>query len=522
MDQAADRNRYTVALNKFHRETVPLLEAKFLKVPPNANASLNSFLEHHVRTFVIDELLESMGWKIRTDATGVEPLNMLSEAPIKKGGKSRTQFLDYLGFDREVNLPLLVFEAKRLGLDPPSVLVEAYRQTVSRKSAVTAGTQLPVDSKKAFLEGLAPTTPAWLKGEWKKHVRQLKDYVEATVNKFGRPPYVMVIGNGEWMLIIRNPSLVFDGKGDETHLEIIDEPQLDPGHAYRVHFDLIHGAIAYGKLAGQAPHLPPELLPQAIREAVAVEITRGLSVGYTSTDTKQRPGSRPHIDILPVVLVRQPGGEWTVVSVAAEGFSLPNNSGTSEPLRFHLEEVKTASDSLIERLQRTVSAKLVEVDLPMLNREGARSGQHRFVTRENLSRETHSQDFLLITRTSAHFIQLVPRKTCAFHDWSKCDAFSHGRHPPDRPLSAPSYAGLRSFFPNGRDHHCAAAATFNSKSRLQTNPALTTGAATTAVAKKDKAFCQIFDFEAMLCCQTCAYLEVCSSSVPFKLPCSGC
>jgi len=42
----------------------------------------------------------------------------LPEAFLKsaKSGKS-TLFLDYLGFDRDVNLPLMIFEAKRFSME---------------------------------------------------------------------------------------------------------------------------------------------------------------------------------------------------------------------------------------------------------------------------------------------------------------------------------------------------------------------------------------------------------------------
>lgn len=517
MDQAADLNLFTDALHTFHRETMPRLREKIISADPSEKPAYDALLEHHVRVFVIDELLGSMGWKTRPTST--QPLNTLPEAPMKgAGAKSRTQFLDYLGFDQEGNLPLLIFEAKRLGMDPPSVLVEAYRQKLSGKSSVASSSRISVKANKAFVEALMPRTPRWVNGQWKAHVGQIKKYFKATVEKFGMSPSVMVIGNGEWMVILRSPALIFEGKADETHLEIIDDPGLVPGEAYRLHFDRIHEAIAYWRLAKQAPHLPPELVPQALREASVVEFTRGLSLDYTSTNTSQRPGARPYIDILPVILVRVPGGEWSVVTSGAEGLTLPNG-GTADPLRSHIDDVKAASDGLLERVGNAFLAKLVEVDLATLSREATGPGSRAFVTRESISRETHSQSFLLLTGASAHFIQLTPRIDCALHDWSKCDPNSVGRHPPDRPLSAPSYAGLRSFFPNGRAHHCAAAATYHLKSIPPSNLALTAKETNSSLGKHPKPFCKIFDFEAMLCCQTCVYLDVCSSAASFRLPC---
>lgn len=109
MDLPGDTNRFTRAVEDFHGVTVPQLRGKFL-----ANSDVNTLLEHHARAFVLDELLDSTGWTTRP--AGGDQLNLLTEAYFKNGYlKTRTLFLDYLGVDRLVNLPLLVFEAKRFG-----------------------------------------------------------------------------------------------------------------------------------------------------------------------------------------------------------------------------------------------------------------------------------------------------------------------------------------------------------------------------------------------------------------------
>ena len=497
------------AIDEFYRVTVPQLRAKFL--PPADR--LDDLLEHHARAYILDELLASMGYTTRP--TGGDFINLLTEAFIRGDHtKPHTLFLDYLGMDGLANLPLLVFEAKRFGLAGPGTLVAAFERKLASRVSKPSGGKLDTSLPEAL--AAAFRRPASVTEEWSDHIKQLKKYYKAIVKKFGQPPAVMAIGNGEWLVMIHNPKEVFTGTPSAACFWVLDEPG-QPGEAYRRHYDEIHAALAYERLAPQSPYLFPESLPHSLRQAPTVELTRGLHLGYTTEPpTPQRPGLRPRIDIRPLVFVRSPGQPWLAVGLLDDGFTLPHENKGSEILERHLGEVITASDGLIARVKAQLAHAPTEIDLVTISKEAAAAGRP-LVGREPNLPGSSTQSFVLLTGTRAHFLQAQPHiASCPYHEWSQCSDYAVGRHPPGAPISAATYSGQRAFFPNGRHHHCAADATYRVKADLQFLPSLS---ATDTASIAGAVFCKIFDFESMLCCQTCVFLSVCAAAQTFRVPC---
>lgn len=235
MDLAGSRTCFYSSMAEFHRSIVPQLRAKFL--PPNDH--LDDLLEHHTRAYILDELLSSMGWTTRP--AGGDFLNLLTEAFIRREhNKPHTLFLDYLGIDGPANLPLLVFEAKRFGLAGPGTLAPAYKQKLAGRVAKANGRLEPSHPE---VVAAAFRHPKLVTEEWRDHIKQLKQYYRAVVRKFGQPPTVMAIGNGEWLVIIQNPQEVFEGTPSAECFWVLDEPG-QPGEAYQRHYDEIHSAHA--------------------------------------------------------------------------------------------------------------------------------------------------------------------------------------------------------------------------------------------------------------------------------------
>lgn len=509
MDLPGARNRFTRAVVDFHDVTVPRLRQKFLQ-----ENDVDALLEHHARAFVLDELLEATGWTTRP--SGGDHLNLLTEAYFRRGYlNKRTLFFDYLGVDRDVNLPLLVFEAKRFGVPSPRSLVDLYE----RKTAATASSAKKA-KEKAPLEKVLPVAmklPPWVKGEWRDHLTQLKKYVVAAERKFNRPPSVVAIGNGEWLLVIRDPAQVFEGKSDARSFLVVDEPGLAAGEAYRMNFDEIHEALAYERLAPAAPYIYPEEIPPELFHARNVEILRGVDLGYTSTSTPQQKGIRPHIVVTPMVFVRVAPKPWLSIRTEADGKTMPHEGKGSAALEAHLVEMETASAELVQRVAQRFTHAPTEIDVVAHGRDVAALDTRPFVQRESPVAETATQSFVIVTGKHSHF--LLPRSrvtTCPYHEWSNCTSFAVGQYPSSAPVAAPSYSGDRAFFPNGRSHHCAADVTYRTKA-VQLLSSAITGATTRA--SSDQVFCKIFDFESMLCCQTCVFFEVCSEAKTFQLPC---
>ena len=73
------------------------------KLPPSVDESL----EAHIRVYVVNALLAALNWRL--DAKPEDGLpNLLPEAPIASKEKRTIRFLDYLGFERQTNSPLLI------------------------------------------------------------------------------------------------------------------------------------------------------------------------------------------------------------------------------------------------------------------------------------------------------------------------------------------------------------------------------------------------------------------------------
>jgi hypothetical protein len=89
------------------------------------------WLECHARDFVLDHLLAALNWqKTPTlDATPYVQANLVIEQPPDVGGQPRRKLkpsdkekrkrMDYLGYERDTDRPLLVLEAKRPELQLP-------------------------------------------------------------------------------------------------------------------------------------------------------------------------------------------------------------------------------------------------------------------------------------------------------------------------------------------------------------------------------------------------------------------
>jgi hypothetical protein len=509
MDVAGARNGFDRGVRRFNEYIRPQLREKFLQTSGGLESEVHRLLEHHARAFVLDQLLASLGWTVGQSAVADET-NVLTEAFFKAASSDKvTNYLDYLGFDKSVTLPLMVFEAKRLGSAQPSFL---------RNLAASAQ---PAQTFHRTEDALAAAVgaPKWLKGEWLEHLQQLERYYRGVIKKFKQAPTVMAIGNGEWLVIILKPEVVFDGSPTADCFRVIEMDQLlPPGTAYLTAYEEIHQHLAHDRLAPAASFLAPESIPMAIRESNSVELMRGLRVGYTSTQTSVRKGPRPHLDVSPLVFLRLPAGAWVAVGLDVDGETMPHEGNGATQLGHHLQAVQTASDHLVARVRGLLKVAPVEVELSTHYRDGHSFASRPGVMRENPGLDTGTRAYLLVTGRQSHFLLPKPRVAdCPYHRWSDCDPHAVGRHPPAAALAAPSYVGARAFFPDGRLHHCAAGVTHNMKS-AQVNSGMQTAFGIRSAAEGGP-FCELFDFESMLCCQTCVFFDVCAQAQAFKLPC---
>ena len=494
------RSTFEEGLRAFNDKWLKDLAPRFVG---NAKQEADRLLEHHTRAFVLDKLLFALGWRQEANAGG--PQNLLTEAYYKTANaKETTLFLDYLGYDAVKDLPLLVFESKRFGSALPSQLIKLGFSKRPRELFKSSADALSAAFKDT----------SWLKGDWKKHLKQLTKYYYSILDEHKQAPGVMAIGNGEWLVIIRNPERVFNGQCTADDFLVIEPEEKEHiGAAYLRRLKEIYDLIAFDRLCLTARGVPPELIPSQIRIAQQVELMRGVRVGYSNLP-KLKSDIHPRLEIEPVAFVRISTSPWILVELPAAGHELPH---VADQLPVHLAKVLDHSNNLVTRIGQRLAMPPTLVSLAQHYADG-----NSFSTRAGVSGEDTMkpgiQGFVLVTGTESHFIRANPRVLhCPKHVWANCDPVVDGQHPPDRALSNPSVLNIKAFFPDGWAHHCAAGVTHNSKLTPHDKNLLRDFGRRSS--EDGSPFCEIFDFEQMLCCQTCVFFEVCEKSKLFRLPC---
>lgn len=297
-------------LTVFHDQWLKMISVRFAS---ESAADVKRLLEEHTRAFIMDKLMASLNWSQTANGGGHQ--NLLTEAFYTSAkAKETTLFLDYFGYDAVKDLPLLVLESKRLGAPPPKSLVRLY---LENKSTAQIGST-------AEALALAFNDSSWLAGDWKKHQTQLRNYYDAIMKDHGIPPAVMAIGNGEWLVVIRDPKKVFSGQAESVDFFVVEPLDREKiGEAYVRHFREIHDLLEFTLLLRTARGVPPERLPARIRQATQLEVMRGVRVGYSKLP-KLKTGTHPRLEIEPVAFVRTPGTPWLLVEVDAGGEELPH------------------------------------------------------------------------------------------------------------------------------------------------------------------------------------------------------
>ena len=167
--------------NRLFGPRVAKVRAEYAKSPVGKPPpSVDESLEAHIRVYVVNALLAALNWRL--DAKPEDGLpNLIPEAPIASEEKGTTRFLDYLGFERQTNSPLLIVETKR----PSSVLPQLMT---------------PFDSSsdpEIISRGLAGEP---LMGQWSEWLACLRDYVCSVHAKTRQTPRRVVLTNGKWLV----------------------------------------------------------------------------------------------------------------------------------------------------------------------------------------------------------------------------------------------------------------------------------------------------------------------------------
>ena len=159
-------------------------------------------LEFHIRTYVVDLTLRALNWN---GVVGVDKAfpNLFPEAAVRSVEKDTTRFLDYLGVERETDLPALIVETKRPSSELPRFA----------KNAKPASTYSEIMSRALREEQLA--------GEWPEWLLTLQDYVRSVLARAPGHPKRVVITNGDWLIAFLDPQDAFGEKGTSDPNRIV-------------------------------------------------------------------------------------------------------------------------------------------------------------------------------------------------------------------------------------------------------------------------------------------------------------
>jgi hypothetical protein len=152
-------------------------------------------LEHTTRRYVIDEILSGLGWNLSRMTR-----EMVEEARARG---DTTLFLDYLGVNPELRVPLLIVEAKAWGkpLVTPSNAGAAAQVAASPSSAGALIAKAIEHCKAGGLPGQSPVILEW--AEW---IQKLHQYVTTVYRASGHVVHQLAITSGRWWVIFTRPN----------------------------------------------------------------------------------------------------------------------------------------------------------------------------------------------------------------------------------------------------------------------------------------------------------------------------
>lgn len=439
-------------------------------------------LEYHARTYIINGMFEALNWPLQC-ADGLPAL--VPEAPIESLERGTRRFLDYFGLSPTSQKPLIVIEAKRPNLPLPS----------------------NEDLPEIITDGIKGDS---LGKEWDAILSTLGDYVHSTDERYSYVPHRAVITNGDWLILFLNPARTFVyGNPDPGDIAVY----INRNEIYERAAE-IWSYLEYSEVAGnmEARSCSTGDLPFCVDVDKIKRITLGLKLIYSKAPTQYKP--RPQINVLPIVLIVSQENVWIYVQrIHHQGFDLPHKY---EQLGDHLREISTQSAELLaevaQSLHRRIELSPIETHY---EQDDLLFNQFKGVNMAGYP-DGGVQNFVLVTGTAAHFLRETPSVVdCRYHVWN--NSRDDGVAALDGPVVMPSVHGPKSFFIDGRVHHCTHAVVYTAKTSLlnqenrqqcgcRSNP-------------DNAAFCEIIDFEEFLCCRTCVFENICTKAKLFHLPC---
>ncbi|HUZ97193.1 MAG TPA: hypothetical protein VMU57_19995 [Edaphobacter sp.] len=445
-------------------------------------------MEAHVRTYVIDEMLAALRWVIVPGAADAIE-NMIPEAQVDPETGAR-RFMDYLGYERTVDKPLLVVEAKR-----PSEFPIPANGSMETAAALMSNWLVDPDS------GL---------GEWKKWLSSLRNYVQSVKLRTGRFPVRAAITDGNWLVIFEKPENAFapGAKPNPDFIHVFTS-EAEIIERYNHVFELLDQR----EVSREAREIPPGAIRGAVDPNHIVSLLHGLRLRYTSSETVGH--LVPTISVMAIIFLRSDTGSWFKVA-----HEVPDTESIrifpyryEDALAGHLDDVRRDATRLLERVQHWLQKPIGPSSLLSHYQDDAFEGMHGF--EEIPGRDG---DYWVVTGQETHFLLSAPEElACPFHDFGRareaqCQAL-------ESPLVSSSIKAPRAYFTNGKAHHCCNEDVLGAK-RILIEPDNIARCGARSGRIKDK-FCEVTQVEELLCCRLCAFQDVCRSSDILILPCNA-
>lgn len=475
------RDDYT---RRFERNVTAIRAA--LASPERRDPDMEAALEAHVRTYVIDGMLNALRWNI-VPSTPDSIENMVPEVQLDPANGPR-RYMDYFGYERTAEEPLLVVEAKR----PTPFPIPPNGSTNTASATVASWVANPTD---------AP-------GPWKDWIPSLQRYVATVALRTGRYPVRAAITDGNWLVILVNPKDAFgnEGQKEARYIEVFaDAGEIDS------RYDVVFRLLDQRLVSREASEIAPGAIRGVIDPDRVVRLLHGLRLVYTTTPIIGH--LVPTITVMPVILLRSENGCWLRVS---------RNVVTQNQIRFvpnryedlprHLNEVQEDAETLLQRVQQQLDRELKPSPLTDHYADDAFDSMRGI---EALARQ--KDNFWIATGQATYY--LLPEPTvpdCPFHEFGKaaeqqCQALAD-------PLINPSIQTPRAFFTNSQLHHCCHEDVDSSKHVHITEENLTRCGPRSG--RYGDVFCEIAPVDELLCCRTCVFQDICTKSEILRLPCT--
>lgn len=229
-------------------------------------------LEAHVRAYLLNPLLQKLGWDVSSTRT------MVMEDPVDPDdtGASRgnRRFLDYHGreiADEQSGRSFLIVEAKRPSVKLPSPdgndaadLSHCIAEALSRMHK-------------------GPEGKADIPASWQEILETLKDYIRRTREAFGQAPARAAITNGEWFVIFTAvEKTLLSSTPSHSNISVFRDLEEVAKQAEEF-FPL----LAYTALSNHIPPQHPSALADFVARGEEVQCVLGTEVSYNRHGANQ-------------------------------------------------------------------------------------------------------------------------------------------------------------------------------------------------------------------------------------------